>query len=256
MRPVALIFALSLTLGLGACGGDESTVVEPSHDEHATEHAPEPAPAPEVKPAPKPAELEIWKLAEGANKALLDPSLANAQAPGTYKVEFETTKGKFVVEVHRDWAPMGADRFYNLVQIGFFEDIAYFRAIEDFMVQFGISGYPDVATAWRGAQIDDDPVTQSNKRGRLTFATAGKNTRTTQLFINYKDNGNLDAMGFSPIGEVVSGMEVVDSLYKGYGEGAPRGRGPNQGLVQAKGNAYLKAEFPELDYILKATVVP
>ncbi len=248
----------ALLLALVACGGEEPAEHGHDHDHDHDDPAAEVEPAPAPAPAPvaeKPAELEIWKLKEGAHEAMLKPELANEQAPGTFKVKFETTKGDFVVQVNRDWAPLGADRFYNLVKIGYFEDIAYFRAINGFMVQFGISGYPEVATAWRNAKLDDDPVTQSNKRGRITFATSGPNTRTTQMFINYRDNGNLDGMGFSPFGEVVSGMEVVDSLYQGYGEGAPRGKGPSQGLLQSKGNAYLKAEFPKLDYINKASLV-
>lgn len=236
---------LILALVLAACGGTP-----------APEPAPAPAPAqPAPAPAPAPAPVPVSKLPEGANPALLDPSKATATAPATYKVKFETTEGEFVVQVNREWAPGGADRFYNLVQIGYFSEISFFRAIEGFMVQFGISGYPEVSAAWREARIPDDPVKQTNSRGRLTFATAGPNTRTTQLFINYGDNANLDGMGFAPIGEVVSGMEVVDKLHKGYGEGAPRGRGPNQGLLQSNGNAYLKTDFPELDYVIKASVV-
>lgn len=246
-----LLFAIAF-VALTACDGGEEAHHEPEAkpDDHAKV---EPAPKPE--PAPQPAELEVWKLAEDANPALKDPSKAAATAPATYKVKLETTKGDVVIQVNREWAPNGADRFYNLVEIGYFDEIAFFRAVEGFMVQFGISGYPEVAGAWRQAQIPDDPVTQSNKRGRLTFATAGPNTRTTQLFINYKDNGMLDAQGFAPIGEVVEGMDVLDSVYKGYGDGPPRGRGPNQGMLQMKGNAYLKAQFAELDYIKKATLV-
>ncbi len=187
---------------------------------------------------------------------LLDPSKANQTAPDTYKVKFETTKGDFVVEVKRDQAPLGADRFYNLVQIGFFNDAAFFRVIDGFMVQFGLHGQPEVNTKWRSAQIDDDPVKGSNKRGMVTFAKQNNpNTRTTQLFINFKDNANLDGMGFAPFGEVVQGMEVVDSLYKGYGESAPAGRGPLQGRIQNEGNTYLKKDFPELDYIKGASLV-
>src|SRR6516162_5320221 len=125
------------------------------------------------------------------------PSEATATAPATYKVKMTTTKGDFTVEVHRDWAPLGADRFYNLVKLGYFTDVAFFRVIKGFMVQFGIHGDPTVSRAWRDAHVKDDPTgKQSNKRGMLTFATAGPNTRTTQLFINYADNGNLDSMGF------------------------------------------------------------
>ena len=188
--------------------------------------------------------------------ALLAPSKATAGAPATFKVRFTTTKGAFDILVHRDWAPKGADRFFNLVKIGYFTDIAFFRAIEGFMVQFGVHGDPKVATAWRTSEFGDDPVKESNKRGRLTFATRGKDTRTTQMFINFKDNAMLDGMGFTPIGEVdETGMKVVDSLYTGYGEGAPRGQGPDQMLVQMQGNAYLKADFPKLDYLVKAEIV-
>ena len=183
------------------------------------------------------------------------PAFAQSeQAPPTYKVKFETSKGNFVIEVHRDWAPKGADRFYNLVKTGFYNDVRFFRVISGFMAQFGISGNPQTMTEWRDKPIQDDPVKQSNKRGMLTFAMAGPNTRTTQVFINYADNSRLDDMGFSPIGQVLSGMDVVDKLYSGYGEGAPRGSGPSQGLLQQQGNAYLKKDFPKLDYIKKATI--
>jgi peptidyl-prolyl cis-trans isomerase A (cyclophilin A) len=188
--------------------------------------------------------------------ALLDPTLAAQQAPADFDVRFETTKGAFVVSIHRNWSPHGADRLFNLVQIGWFDDEAFFRAIDGFMVQFGLHGNPEVNNAWREANIPDDAVSQPNKRGRLSFATAGPNTRTTQLFINYVDNASkLDGMGFSPVGEVTEGMEVVDSLFKGYGEGAPRGKGPYQGRIHAEGNAYLKREFPKLDWIKTARLV-
>ncbi len=189
--------------------------------------------------------------------ALLDPAKAKETAPATYKVKFETSKGEFVVEVHRDWAPKGADRFYNLVRIGFFDDIRFFRAIKGFMVQFGLHGSPEVNTKWRAARIPDDPVRQSNTRGRLTFATSGADSRTTQVFINYANaNARLDSSGFAPIGEVVSGMEVVDALYTGYGEGAPGGAGPSQGRIQGEGNAYLDKDFPLLDRLIRTTIVP
>lgn len=185
---------------------------------------------------------------------LLDPQQANEQCPSSYQIHFETTQGPFVVEVNRDWAPHGADRLYNLVKAGYFTDIAFFRVLDEFMAQFGISGDPAVSVAWRSARIPDDKVNQSNKRGYVTFATAGKDTRTTQLFINFKDNAFLDSQGFSPVGQVVQGMSVVDSLYKGYGEGAPNGKGPDQGRIQSEGNAYLKANFPKLDYIKSASI--
>lgn len=189
------------------------------------------------------------------NPALHDPSQADEKAPERFKVRFETTKGDFELDVHREWAPRGADRFYNLVQIGFFEDIALFRVIEGFMAQFGIHGDPPVASKWREARIKDDPVKESNRRGRISFATAGPNTRTTQLFINFGNNSSLDGMGFAPFGEVTEGMKVVGSVYKGYGEGAPQGAGPNQMRVQSQGNKYLKADFPKLDYIRQAEIL-
>ena len=176
-------------------------------------------------------------------------------APDTFRVTFETTAGDFVVEARRDWAPRGVDRFYNLVREGFFEGVRFFRVIDGFMAQFGIAGDPEVATAWREARIPDDPVEASNTRGRVSFATSGPGSRTTQLFINYGDNSRLDDMGFSPIGEVVEGMDVVDSLHSGYGEGAPRGRGPEQGRISREGNAYLESDFPELDWIRHAVIL-
>jgi len=185
---------------------------------------------------------------------LTDPASLTEKAPAVYKVKFDTSKGAFVVEVHRDWAPNGADRFYNLVKNGFFDDARFFRVISGFMVQFGINKDPKISAPWRAAQIKDDPVKQSNKRGYITFATAGPNSRTSQVFINFADNGGLDSQGFAPFGQVVSGMNVVDSLYNGYGEGAPRGRGPDQGRIQSEGNAYLNAEFPRLDFIKSATI--
>ena len=185
-----------------------------------------------------------------------NPAALKEQAPAVYKVQFDTSKGPFVIEVHRDWAPTGADRFYNLVKNGFYDDARFFRVVEGFMVQFGVNGDPKVSATWRNARMKDDPVRISNKRTFVTFATAGPNTRTTQVFINFGDNSNLDGQGFAPFGQVVSGMKVVDSLYNGYGEGAPQGRGPDQSRVQSEGNAYLASAFPNLDYINKATIVP
>jgi peptidyl-prolyl cis-trans isomerase A (cyclophilin A) len=196
--------------------------------------------------------LVVWASAAGAGN-LSDPAALNAKAPAVYQAKFDTSKGPFVVEVHRDWAPRGADRFYNLVKNGFFDNARFFRVIEGFMVQFGINGDPNIAAVWRDADIKDDPVKHSNERGTITFATAGPNTRTTQVFINFGDNAGLDGQGFSPFGKVVSGMEVVDSLYGGYGEGAPNGNGPDQGRVQSQGNAYLE-QFPKLDFIKSATI--
>lgn len=189
--------------------------------------------------------------------ALLDPTSAemNATAPDTYRVRFETTAGAFVVEVRRELAPNGADRFYNLARSGFYDGVRFFRVIDRFMAQFGMHGDPQVTAAWRAAPIPDDPVAASNTRGMVTFAMTNQpNSRTTQVFINYRDNSNLDAMGFAPFGEVVEGMDVVDGLYSGYGEGAPSGMGPPQAQIQAQGNDYLEQEFPQLDYIERAIV--
>ncbi|MCK4303066.1 MAG: peptidylprolyl isomerase [Candidatus Eisenbacteria sp.] len=177
------------------------------------------------------------------------------QAPKVFRAKFETSQGDFIFEVHRDWSPNGADRFYNLVRNGFYNECRFFRIIDNFMAQIGISGDPKLAALWRTAQIPDDPVKESNKRGYVSFATSGPNTRTTQFFINFKDNSRLDGMGFSPFGKVIEGMDVVDDLYAGYGEGAPRGRGPEQGRIQKEGNTYLKKEFPKLDYVEKAIIV-
>jgi len=185
-----------------------------------------------------------------------DPAKLTEKSPESFKVKFETTKGTFTVEATRSLSPNGADRFYNLARSGYFKDIAFFRVIPGFMCQFGIHGDPKVSAAWRKAQIPDDAVKGSNTRGAITFATAGPNTRTTQLFISFGDNSRLDNTGFSPFGKVTEGMDVVDKLNGEYGEGAPRGRGPDQSRVQAEGNAYLKKDFPNLDYIKSATVVP
>jgi peptidyl-prolyl cis-trans isomerase A (cyclophilin A) len=184
-----------------------------------------------------------------------NPATLHERAPDTFRARFETTTGDFVILVHRDWAPLGADRFYNLVKSGYFDGVRFFRVIPGFMAQFGIHGNPRVTAAWRDQRIPDDPVRQSNKRGMVSFATAGPGTRTTQLFINYSDNSRLDGMGFAPFGQVVEGIEVVDRLYGGYGEGAPAGLGPEQGRIEAEGNAYLDRQFPKLDQVRRATIV-
>lgn len=194
----------------------------------------------------------------GAQKAmakLKDPASLTEQAPDTFKAKFETSQGEFVIEVTRAWAPKGADRFYNLVKNGFYDDVRFFRVIDGFMAQFGIHGDPSVSAAWRGARITDDPLKESNKRGYVTYAMGGPNTRTTQLFINLVDNSRLDGSGFSPFGRVASGMNVVDKIFSGYGEGAPRGSGPDQGRIQMEGNAYLNKDFPKMDYIKRATIM-
>ena len=193
-----------------------------------------------------------------ADSPLLNPTSAEmtATAPETYRARFETTAGDFVVQVQRSLSPNGADRFYNLVRNGYYDGVRFFRVIDGFMAQFGMHGDPQVTAAWRAAPIPDDSVRASNTRGMVTFAMTGQpNSRTTQVFINYRDNSNLDAMGFAPFGEVVEGMDVVDQLYSGYGEGAPNGSGPAQAQIQAQGNEYLEEQFPELDYIERATIV-
>jgi peptidyl-prolyl cis-trans isomerase A (cyclophilin A) len=194
--------------------------------------------------------------APGHAASLANPAALNEKAPADYKAKFDTSKGTFVIEVHRDWAPNGADRFYNLVKNGFFDNARFFRVISGFMVQFGINGDPKISAAWQDANIKDDPVKQSNQRGFVTFATAGPNTRTTQVFINFDDNSGLNGQGFAPFGRVVSGMNVVDQLFSGYGEGAPNGEGPEQGRLQSEGNAYLAKDFPKLDFIRKTTIEP
>ncbi|MDH3729147.1 MAG: peptidylprolyl isomerase [Myxococcales bacterium] len=175
------------------------------------------------------------------------------QAPDQYAVELDTTKGAIVIQVHRDWSPHGADRFYELVQNGYYDDVAFFRVIGGFMAQVGISGDPALNAKWRENRIPDDPVKGSNTRGTVSFATSGPNSRTTQFFINFVDNSRLDGMGFSPFGKVKD-MTMVDALYAGYGEGAPQGRGPSQALLQSQGNTYLKDKFPNLDYIKSAKI--
>ena len=187
--------------------------------------------------------------------ALSNPAALKETAPATFTANFDTSAGSFVITVHRDWAPNGADRFYNLVKNGFFTNVRFFRAIPNFMVQFGIHGDPAVASQWRNARLAVDKVVKSNTRGMITYAMGGTpDTRTTQMFINFKNNANLDALGFAPFGEVTTGMDNVDKIYQGYGEGAPRGKGPEQGRVQAEGNAYLMKDFPKMDYIKSATI--
>lgn len=187
--------------------------------------------------------------------ALLEPAKAKKTAPEEFRVRFTTTKGAFVVEVNRAWAPNGADRFYNLVDLGFYEEIAFFRVIPNFMAQFGIHGAPQVSKAWSRATIPDDPVVQSNSRGMISYAKTNQpSSRTTQLFINLTDNTRLDGMGFAPFARVVEGMDVVDAITK-TGEGAPRGPGPNQRAVRNAGNDFLKKRFPQIDYLTRAELV-
>ena len=208
---------------------------QPEPNKEAAEPAPETADqakTPEPKPAPKP-------------------------VPDVFKVKFECTNGTFVAEFHKDWAPLGVARVHELVSSGFYADAAFFRVVGGFVVQFGIAGNPQINAEWRQKKIKDDPVKQSNVRGTISFAAGGKNTRTTQLFINLVDNSALlDGTGFAPVGKVIEGMEeVVDKLYKGYGEGGPNGRGPDQMRINTQGNDYLKRSFPKLDYVKTATII-
>lgn len=195
-------------------------------------------------------------MAQGAasNKARLkNPALLKEKAPDVYKAKFDTSQGAIVIEVHRDWAPLGADRFYNLVKNGFYDDVRFFRVLAGFMAQFGMNGDPSVQAAWGPARFNDDPVKESNKRGYVTFAkSSAPNSRSTQVFINFADNAPLDSQGFAPFGRVVQGMEAVDKLYTGYGSNNV----PDQGQITAEGNKYLMASYPKLDYIKTATIEP
>ena len=230
-----------------AAAPDKPTATPASEPVASEPEPPKPEPKVEKKEPPRdPADRR-------AHPALRDPSLAKETAPARYTVLFATTKGDVLIDIRRSWAPLGADRFYNLVKIGAFNDTAFFRVVQGFMAQIGIPGDPEIARIWRNAKIPDDPVTQSNRRGTITFATSGKDARVNQVFINFVDNGRLDAMGFAPIG-VVRDMHVMDQIHSGYGESAPAGRGPRQARIQREGNAYLRAEFPELDYVKHARV--
>ena len=181
---------------------------------------------------------------------LMNPTKLNEKAPDTFQVLFDTSKGEFTVDVTRAWAPRGADRFYNLVKNGYYNDCRFFRVVKGFMVQFGINGDPKLNEVWRASQIDDDKVKENNGRGYITYAkTSLPNTRTTQLFINYGDNSFLDNQGFAPFGQVTKGMEIVDAINDEYGEN------PDQRRIQLEGNAYLEQAFPNLDYIKSAIII-
>jgi len=183
------------------------------------------------------------------NPALMDPSKLTEQAPETFVVNLETSKGDIKIEVTRAWAPIGVDRFYNLVKNGYYDQCRFFRMVKNFVVQFGMAADPAVSQTWSSARIKDDPVTKTNGRGTVTFATSGANSRTTQLFINLQNNTGLDGMGFAPFGKVTNkGMDVVRKLHYGYAEK------PNQSEIMSQGNAYLNESFPKLDYVIKATI--
>lgn len=261
MSILRALVILSVAFGLTACGDkkadpstDKKTPASATSDAKqgdapASKAAESAAPASKAADTPKAADASA-----APNPALLEPGKLTETAPDKYAVKLETTKGDIIIDVDRSWAPKGADRWYNLVKNGYYNDIAFFRVINGFMAQVGISGHPQLNKVWRMARIQDDPVKQSNTRGMVTFATAGPNTRTTQFFINFGDNARLDRMGFAPFGKVRN-MKVVDALFSGYGEGAPRGQGPSQGRMQGEGNPYLRKDFPKLDYIKSATIM-
>ena len=187
---------------------------------------------------------------------LMEPEAHTATAPESFGARFVTTRGEFVISVTRSWAPHGADRFYNLVKNGYFEGNRFFRVLPGFIAQWGIHGDVDVSGVWRLARIPDDPVKESNVRGTVAYAKPNApDRRTTQLFINYADNTELDAQGFAPIGRVTEGMEVVEQLYAGYGESGPEGDAPSQARILFEGNEMLEELFPELDYIKTVTIV-
>ncbi len=193
--------------------------------------------------------FKLGRTQEAAQEAPQKETPQAEQAPEKFKVLFDTTRGKFTVEVDRKLAPIGSDRFFTLVKSGYYNDCGFFRVVPGFVVQFGLNGDPAVTAKWKEAEIKDDKVAISNTRGTITFATKGADTRTTQLFINYGDNSRLDKMGFSPFGKVIEGMDVVDAIYSGYGQS------PDQGAITSEGNEYLKKEFPKMDFIKTATIV-
>jgi peptidyl-prolyl cis-trans isomerase A (cyclophilin A) len=269
----ALLLAGLLAIQAACSGSRESQQAPPPPPAEQSKTAPPPAAPPEVKPTPSepepkpaeptekappkeplPAKATPKPKPAGPHPALLNPSLAKEKAPAQFRVKFETTKGAFIAQVTRASAPLGADRFYNLVKMGYYNDVAFFRVIDGFMAQFGIHGDPKVNDKWKSANINDDPTRESNVRGAITFATRGPNTRTTQLFINFDDNSQLDSRGFAPFAKVVEGMEVVDQLYKGYGEGAPSGGGPRQDQPSRKVTATCVPSL-EADFIKQISLV-
>jgi peptidyl-prolyl cis-trans isomerase A (cyclophilin A) len=230
----------------------ESAATQPPKAEVAAQPATPPPAEPQPASAAASAPSAVAAPSRGSVKDLLAPAKLKEKAPETYQVKFDTTRGQFTVTVTRAWAPLGADRFYNLVKHHFYDNAAFFRVVPQFVVQFGINANPPVSAAWKHAEIKDDPVTQTNKRGAIVFATAGPNTRTTQVFINLKDNNRLDGMGFAPFGVVDgNGMNVVEMMYEGYGDSA----GPDQDQLEKQGDPYLQKGWPKLDHIKSATLV-
>src|SRR6266446_3580384 len=251
-------FVAAVTIGtlFFGCKAKEQTAEtqppeKPKAEAPATPKAESPAAAPVQPEATGSAPAEAPRKGS-YDRALLRPTLLKDKAPETYQVKFTTARGEFILTVTRAWAPIGADRFYNLVKHHFYDNASFFRVVPDFVVQFGLSAYPPVSAAWKDTNIKDDPVSQSNKKGSITFATAVPNTRTTQVFINLKDNTRLDSMGFAPFGVVEGdGMNVVEMMYSQYGDNA----GPDQDQIQKQGKAYLDKGWPKLDSIKSATVV-
>ncbi len=241
------------------CKAKEQTAEAPPREQPKAEAPAQPkAEAPATAPASTPAQPEAAASApavtkQGYDRALLRASMLKDKAPETFQVKFATTRGDFVVTVNRSWAPIGADRFYNLVKHHFYDNASFFRVVPAFVVQFGISAYPPISAAWENANIKDEPVTQTNKRGYLTYAkTSMPNTRSTQIFINLKDNAGLDGQGFSPFGFVdAQGMKVVDMLYDQYGDAG----GPDQDQISKQGKPYLDKGWPKLDSIKTATLM-
>ncbi|MFK7991140.1 MAG: peptidylprolyl isomerase [Sandaracinaceae bacterium] len=254
---IALTFAVVSLLAFG-CTEAEEPITQADDLPHLPDEVTE-APAAADRIA-EPAENRVG--APRRERRPRPPTQVNAagadpQAPATFTVRLNTTKGAILVDVTRAWSPHGADRFHRLVTDGFYTDVAFFRVIDGFMAQGGIHGDPNIARQWQNRRIPDDPVVQSNRRGFLSFAMAGPGSRTTQFFINLVDNQRLDGMGFAPFARVQpASLSVVDQLHSGYGEGAPRGRGPAQGRMQAQGNTYLRSDFPNLDYIRTAEIMP
>jgi cyclophilin family peptidyl-prolyl cis-trans isomerase len=243
MSKLFLVMTLGVAIG---CGGEATSDAK---EEAARDDEPRPAKKPPKRSAAAPAKRVVQPIPTPAKEGYRDE-----QAPASFSVALETTKGEIVIDVQREWAPRGADRFFTLVENGYYTDVAFFRVIEGFMAQAGISSDPATNAIWRTRRLKDDPVRQSNEQGMVSFAMGGPNSRTTQFFISFEDNSRLDGMGFAPFGKVRD-MAVVNELYAGYGEGAPRGKGPSQRRLQLEGGPYLKKEFPKMDYIKKARVL-
>lgn len=252
-RPIPL--ALLALLAGASCSSPAEPGFRPRHEDRSAGRAETPPSHPVLDDEAPPARPAVV-LPEGVDPRLADPANFTERAPETFAVELATSEGPIVIDVTRAWAPNGADRFYNMVRSGLLTDVAFFRVVDGFMAQAGLPGIPELAGVWNAASIPDDPRTQSNTVGMVSFAaTSMPNSRATQFFINTADNTNLDPMGFAPFGRVRD-MTAVNRLFNGYGDGPPRGRGPNQGRIVREGNTYLRAEFGDLDYIERARILP